>query len=137
MYRNKIVPTFGALISIFASSACQPIDGIEDRCIRFAKLFKSVAVNLSSLDSDYLTKPLPDTLRRLEAGYDSSCAIGGVADIYIQCLVGDNSQPHNIIHSAPIIRTDPEGFTVVIISIEDYENLSEQDLFWASCDSGT
>ena len=41
------------------------------------------------------------------------------------------------IHSAPIIGTDPEGFTVVIISVQDYENLKEQELFWARCDSGT
>ena len=70
MCQNKIVPRFGALLSILVSSACQPIDGIEDGCIRFTESFKSVAVDMSSLDSDLLSKPLPDTLRRLEAGYD-------------------------------------------------------------------
>ena len=103
MCQNKIVPRFGALLSILVSSACQPIDGIEDGCIRFTESFKSVAVDMSSLDSDLLSKPLPDTLRRLEAGYDSSCVIGGVADIYIQCPTGHNSQTHIIIHSAPMI----------------------------------
>ena len=88
---------------------------------------------LESLDPDYLSQPLPPNLRRLEAGYDSACRVGSVADIQIGCPDGDDLGLYTIVRNAPVIATDPEGFTVVIISAEDHRRLTDHDLFWARC----
>jgi hypothetical protein len=118
---------------ILTASACRTVDANRG-CLSFAEEFQSVPVSIASLDTNYLNQPLPEHLRKLEAGYDAACRIGGVADIYIQCPKGDNPRPRTIIRSAPVIGTDPEGFTVVIVSLQDHEALRGQDLFWARCE---
>jgi len=137
MCRTRVVPIFGGLLTIFASTACVPIDETEGSCLDFAQTFQSVSVNTLSLEKDYHNKPLPDELRRLEAGYHPSCVVGGVSDIIIQCPTDKDIQSFVIIRNAPVIWTDPEGFTVVVVSDEDYEKLEGQNLFWARCGTGT
>lgn len=90
---------------------------------------------MSELAPDYLNQPLPGTVRRLDAGFDSSCEIGGTANIQIQCFDDDAPTTHVIIREAPVIGTDPEGFTAVIVSLADHEKLAGLDLYWASCDA--
>ncbi len=137
MCRNNIVPKIGAILSTCLSSACFPIGEAEDGCIDFAEIFQSVAVEKSFLEGDFLNNPLPDNLRRLEAGYDPSCVVGGVGDVHIQCATAKTLQSHAIIRTAPVIGTDPEGFSVLVISREDHEKLKGQELFWAKCSTGT
>jgi hypothetical protein len=104
-----------------------------DPCLEFAERFGSVGVRLTDLDPDFPFMPLPDSLRMLEAGFDPACRVGGVADIEIQCPVGDDPRARVIIRDAPVVWTDADGFTVVIISLRDHERLEGRDLFWATC----
>jgi hypothetical protein len=132
-----MTPNKPALLLLLAFSAYLHAAWAEDACLTFAKEFHSVAISTSSLDRDYLNKPLPKNMRKLEAGFDAFCRVGGKADIIIQCPKENDPRPQRIIRNAPVIWTDPEGFTVVIISLEDHEKLKGQDMFWASCKEGT
>jgi hypothetical protein len=115
---------------------CQYSADAVDTCTEFARSFRSTPVDTAALDSDYLMKPLRDSVKRPEAGFDPSRVSGGVADIYIQCAIDNTVTPLVIIRSAPVIATDPEGFTVLIISNHDHQELKGQSLFRATCDDG-
>lgn len=115
-------------------SAGIAMPAVADDCTRFAEGFDSQGVDVASLDANYLVQPLPESLRKLEAGHDPACVVGGVADVLVACPVGDDLGLVRIITDAPVIATDPEGFTVVIISRADHDKLAGQDLFWARCD---
>lgn len=135
MNGKSVVPCGGAILSFVSLAACVPVGEPGSSCVRFVESFQSVAVDLQSLDPDYLNKPLPDTVRRLEAGHDPACVVGGVGDILVQCVNGNIAESHAIIRRAPVIWTDAEGFTVLLISAEDEQQLEGRDLFWANCES--
>ena len=123
-----------ASLLVSAAFACVAAPAwASDGCTRFAREFDSQRVDIASLDANYLYQPLPESLRKLEAGHDPVCVVGGVADVLVACPVGDDLGLVRIIKDAPVIATDPEGFTVVIISRADNDKLVGQDLFWARC----
>lgn len=135
MQKRKVM-TSGVLVAGLITAmlaACQPPDDMDDACHSLAKSFQSVPIDLALLGPDYLDNPLPDSVARLEAGYDPTCVVGETGAVLIQCATGDDLQTFTLIHNAPVIWTDAEGFTVMIVSKADHERLQSHDLFWADC----
>lgn len=105
-----------------------------ESCEEFVTAFRSVPIAPSLLPAiQDFQGPWPEGTYPLETGYGEGCDIGEMARIVAIC---PNAATYPLIAKAPVIASDPEGFTVVMIGREDHERLKNKDdmlLFYAQC----
>ena len=105
-----------------------------ESCEEFVTSFRSVPIAQSLLPAikDF-QGPWPAGTYPLETGYGEGCDIGKMAEIVAMC---PDAATYPLIAKAPVIASDPEGFTVVMIGPEDHEQLKDKGdmiLFYAQC----
>lgn len=123
-------------VSLFAIVYSVGYCGASEDCQTFFDTFQSVNVNMEDLGDEWTENPIPEGIHRLEVGNDSECKIGDMAEIYTFCPNEDDSIRFSVIPAAPIIWSDSEGFTVVLVSDKDYKKLKpklEEFFLYANC----
>lgn len=125
------------LLRIFLILAAGAVTGTclaAESCEKFIEVFHSVPLVESQIPAIHdFRGPWPKKTFPLETGYGEGCEIGKTAEIVAMCPDG---KTYPLIPQAPVIASDPEGFTVVMIGREDHERLEDKNdmlLFYAQC----